>query len=186
MAQVTVDEPETEGIEMDPETLEEMPEPEPEIEYRALVVRRKSLPRLDKVFESFAETGASDWDAETIRKVAWERLPDPLFCLWALVRLPQRKLVGFLGVQMQPGPQGKEGFVLAVHVLPGESLEATDAFDVVLSRWAEAMGAVRLVMRTRRGDLDGPAEPRAWERLGFEYDSTILVREMADHGEASA
>jgi len=178
--QKALDQEEPEKGTPETETLEEMPEPEPEVEYRALVVGRRSLPRLREVFESFADTGASDWDAETLEKVAHERLPDPLFSLWALARLPERKIVGFLAVQMQPGPQGKEGFVLAVHILSGESLEASDALNLALSRWAEAMGAVRLVMRTRRGDSEGPAESRAWERLGFGFDSVILVREMGE------
>jgi hypothetical protein len=175
--QKALDQEEPEKGTSETETLEGMPDPEPETEYRALVVGRKSLPRLREVFESFAETGQTDWDAETLERTAYLRLPDVTFVLWALARLPERKIVGFLAAQMQPCAQGREGFVLACHVLPGESLNAKWGLGTALFSWAEALGLPRIMARTKRGNGEGLNEAAAWETLGFTYDSTLMVWE---------
>ena len=175
------EEPQAEGATEVPEPQSE-PEPKPEpVSYRAYAVTRKSLGRMRPVFQSFAETGSSDWDADTMERTSWHRLgPDPLFVMWALVRMPDREVVGFMAAQMQPGTQGKEGFVLALHILPAESRSASAALGRALFSWAKALGLNRIVARTRRGDAEGLNEPAAWERFGFRFDSVLMVWEGED------
>lgn len=153
--------------------------------YRALRVGRRSLALLAEVFDSFASTGMSDWDAETMLRAGQDGVANPLFALWAVQRLPEKRVVGFLVAQVQPGRQQPEIYVLAVHILPGESLKATDPLGEVLFGWARALGIRRMVARTRRGDAQGLTEPAAWERFGFRYDSTLMVWEESD-GQGSA
>lgn len=165
------------GVRIEDLAPESEPGPEP-VSYRAYAVTKTSLGRLRAVFRGFAETGASDWDADTMERTSWHRLgADPCFVMWALVRMPDREIVGFMAAQMQPGTQGREGFVLALHILPGESLSAIGALSRALFSWAKALGLNRIVARTRRGDTEGLDEPAAWERLGFTFDSVLMVWE---------
>jgi len=41
-------------------------------------------------------------------------------------------------------------------------------------RWGAIMGCESCLVRTVRADANGLAEPRAWERLGFKFDSALL------------
>lgn len=152
--------------------------PEPTSEFEALSVGRKSLPLLQALVEEFAATGATDWDAETLLRLAWVWVADPRFAVWAIVRQGTGQALGFLAAQMQVGHMGREAYVLAAYARPGVSALWREAGLEALRSWARALGVTRLVARTNRGGLDGLTEPRAWQSHGFQYDSTIMVAEV--------
>jgi len=143
--------------------------------FKAVTVTRRSLELLRPLVERFADSGASQWDSETLMRVAWDRLAAPLFRVWAVVRDGTTEPLGFAVAQVQASDVGTEVYILAAYMEPGLPLYAGDPLQAAFRRWAKAMGAVRMMARTVRGDGNGLAEPHAWERFGFIYDSTLLA-----------
>jgi len=147
--------------------------------FKAVTVGRRGLELIRPLVERFVETGAGEWDTETLLRVAWDRLGTPLFRVWAVVREGSNEPLGFAAAQVQAGNSGPEVFVIAAYVQPG--LPPGVGIGVLWEatrRWGRVMGCSRAAMRTHRGDEEGPTEPRAWARLGFVYESTILACEL--------
>ncbi len=146
--------------------------------FRAVTVGRRGLELLRPLVEEFVATGNSQWDTEGLLKVAWQRLGTPLFRVWTVVRQGTSEPLGFIAAQVQAAETGMELYLLAAYVAPGEPLETGWPVMEAALRWGRLMGCERAMVRTVRGDSDGLDEPRAWERLGFRYESTLLVHDM--------
>ena len=149
-----------------------------ETEYEALAVDARSLPAILPLLAAFAETDACRWSAEALTALAWNRLADAMFHIWAVVEKGGLEPVGFLVAQLQPASTGPEMFVLAAYITPGTGAGAAVALGKVVDRWAVSFGLTEILARTKRGTENGLSEPRAWKKLGYEYDSTLLRRSL--------
>jgi len=158
--------------------------PAPE-EFRVVSVGRRGLGLLGAVIERFCETGVSQWTSETLMQTAWDRLAVPLFRIWAVVRRGDVEPVGFLAAQVQITESGTELYLLAAYMDPSlPFLQAGKQMLDAALRWGRIMGCESSMVRTVRGTANGLAEPRAWEALGFVYDSTLLRGPMTPRFEA--
>lgn len=146
--------------------------------FRAVTVGRRGLELLRPLVERFCAAGVTQWDSDTLLRVAWHRLATPLFRVWALVRQGSNEPLGFLVAQVQAAEAQTELYLLAAYMEPGLPLRAGHEMLDRALRWGSAMGCERSMVRTVRGDSNGLAEPKAWERLGFSYESTLLTGPM--------
>ena len=93
--------------------------------FKAVTVGRRGLELLRPLVERFCAAGVTQWDSDTLLRVAWHRLGTPLFRVWALVRQGSNEPLGFLVAQVQAADAQTELYLLAAEP------EAPGAADVI-------------------------------------------------------
>lgn len=158
--------------------VEEQAEPEAPLPvYEVVSVDRRAIHLLQRLFEGFVASGASQWDVPTLTHVVWSSLPNPGFIVWAVV-VNETEPVGFAVVQLQPSQEGPQAWVLATFIEEGVPLAMGQMLNRAVATWARTLGAKELWARTKRIKDSGLAEPEAWARLGFSVESIILKSEV--------